>query len=98
MERAAMDSAASEFAAPAPLARRLPRALGRRLTKYWHRATARQKPPVAEAAFESLARAIGSQRSSSSQTMAVCAATIGRAIVTAALLGEFESAAAWACG
>lgn len=86
------DSAASEFVAPASLARRLPRALRRRLASYWARFTRRQRP-TAEAAFDSLRRTLAPATAETRQPPSV--ATLGRAIAVAARFSEFEVAANW---
>src|SRR6185295_10581675 len=89
------DSVASEFVAPASLARCLPRAMRRRLASYWGRLTGPLHQPTAEAAFDSLAQALGRIHSQSRRETLPCVVTLGRAIAMAAGLDELPLAAAW---
>ncbi len=88
------DSAASEFVAPASLARRLPRALRRRLASYWSSLTHRRRP-TAEAAFESLLRAFTPTAAEPGRQSSTSVTTLGQAIATAARFGELRVAIGW---
>jgi SAM-dependent methyltransferase len=89
------DSAVSEFNGQASLVCRAPRALRRRLANCWNRLVRPRRRPAAEAAFDSLTQALAAGDSHSPGAAAPCAVTLGRAIATAARLGEFQVATAW---
>ncbi len=89
------DLAISEFTRQASLARRAPRALRRRLASCWNRLARPKSRPAAEAAFDSLTQALAPAHSQPPGAASPCVVTLGRAIATAARLGELQVAAAW---
>jgi len=87
-------SAASEFAPVAPLARRLPRAIRCRLASYWARLRGRRSP-MAEAALDWLVRALEAAWASPASRQQLCTATLGPAAATLARLGELDACQRW---